>query len=138
MNVSKRTLVTAGLTVGAATLLYLSSDSLYQVLDLWLHGAEKARILLKLRRIRAAGYNWLFELNASERDCRDAVRNKVPLTLSLRNKILCLAVDLDYMFKHLDAVEGDESIKAQRKLLVNKLKVHATRVDLLVALVKES
>jgi hypothetical protein len=139
MSLSRRTLTTLALSVGVATvatLLYVTSDTLYQIMDHQIHGPEKARNLLKLRRIRSAGFNFLVNLNAAERDCRAAVRDKKPLEMALRNKILGLYVDLDYIFKHLDEVEGDQSIKTQRKLLVGRLKTHETRVELLVELVK--
>jgi hypothetical protein len=101
-----------------------------------LYDKSKAENLHKLRKIREALRTYESDLKAAEESAKSSAARGESISPATRNAICGLSIDFDFILVSLDKVEGDASIKKERKRLVDEFKSFSKRVDVLEGLAR--
>jgi hypothetical protein len=115
---------------GVAVLLFKFHNEIFDQIRLLSYSAEDKESLQLLIKITVAQKLIKRELDRYER--LNAVSNRNATDPILKQEILELDQDIDFIFSRLDTVKGsDSTIKTRRKDLADTLETYVTRVDVL-------
>lgn len=133
---NKSMIIVGALAGASAVAIYYNKELLWEVVECAMYDQQKIHALHKLRKIRVVLTTFVKELENAEKMSKTDAAGDGTLDVQAKKLICGLSVDLDYIFDSLDAIQGDQCVKAERKKLVDDFKEYAKRVDRLTALMR--
>jgi hypothetical protein len=127
--------VAVGVTAFTA-LIYFNFETVEEIFENVAYDSSKVEVLSKLRRIRRAKKMFLEDLASLEAKCAEHQCLGTTIDVVSKNTICALSVNLDFIFDSLDRLECDQSIRSERKKIIDELSTCTDRVDNLVKLIK--